>query len=343
MRVTHARSASLLTLVVLAAVFSRSSEAQSRSSTPNPPAPSSPASQVAAPSPASSDHALQNNGASGPSDAEAENSQLKLGPGDLVDVSVYNVPELTTKARVSNAGELYLPLIDYVHVADLTVEEAQKLIQKRLEDGGFVRNPHVTIFIDEYASQGVTLLGEVSKSGIYPVLGERKLYDVISAAGGFTDKAGRNVEITRRDGHQFTVELPRNLSDDPRSNVEILPGDTILVARAAIVYVVGNVNRPTGLLIDNGTLTVMQAIALAGGTGRASKLNAVRLIRKGPNGMTETRIPLDKILRAKAPDPTLQADDILFVPVSGGKVMAGRTIDLATQAASSVGIFAIHP
>ena len=77
--------------------------------------------------------------------------------GDLIEVSVYNVPELNTKARVGNSGDLYLPLIDYVHVEGLTLEEAQKLIQKRLQDGGFFRNPHVTIFVDEASSQGVTI------------------------------------------------------------------------------------------------------------------------------------------------------------------------------------------
>jgi polysaccharide biosynthesis/export protein len=90
----------------------------------------------------------------------------------LLEVSVYNVPELTTKARVGNSGDVYLPLIDYVHVGDLTVEEAQALIEKRLEDGGFVRNAHVTIFVDESASQGVTILGDVVRPGIYPAIGE---------------------------------------------------------------------------------------------------------------------------------------------------------------------------
>ena len=100
--------------------------------------------------------------------ANENSSLLKLGPGDLIEVNVYNVPELTTKARVGNSGDVYLPLIDYVHVDGLTQEEAQAVIEKRLEDGGFVRNPHVTIFVDEAASQGVTILGEVAKPGIYP-------------------------------------------------------------------------------------------------------------------------------------------------------------------------------
>ena len=96
----------------------------------------------------------------------ADAGTLKLGGGDLIELSVYNVPELSTKARIGNSGDVYLPLIDYVHVGDLTVDEAQSLIEKRLADGGFVRSPHVTIFVDESASQGVTVLGEVNKAGI---------------------------------------------------------------------------------------------------------------------------------------------------------------------------------
>ncbi len=258
---------------------------------------------------------------------------------------MYNVPELATKARIGNSGDIYLPLIDYVHVGDLTVEEAQALIQKRLEDGGFVRNAHVTIFLDESASQGVTILGEIVKPGLYPALGERRLYDMISVAGGFTAAAGRKVSIIRQhsEAGAITVNLPRNLADDLQDNVEILPGDTITVPRAPIIYVVGDVGRPAGLLVDNGSLTVLQALALAGGANHTAKLGGVRIIRKGPEGMTETKVPLKKMLEAKAPDITLQADDILFVPLSGVRVAAGTGFNAAVAAASGLAILAAHP
>lgn len=296
----------------------------------------------------------QNNPATNPSQTESASgataglnqysSLARLGPGDLLEIGVYNVPELSTKARVGNSGDVYLPLIDYVHVGDLTVEEAQALIEKRLTDGGFVRTPHVTIFLDESTSQGVTILGEVSKPGIYPALGERRLYDLISAAGGFTASAGRKVSIVRQRGQApITVNLPRNLADDLQDNLEIQPGDTITVPRAPIIYVVGDVGRPAGLLVDNGSLTVLQAIALAGGTNHTAKMNAVRIIRKGPEGMTETRVPLKKMLEAKAADMTLQGDDILFVPVSGARVAAGRGFDAAMAAATGLAVIAAHP
>ena len=274
----------------------------------------------------------------------SDDSLLKLGAGDLLEVSVYNVPELATKARVGSSGDVYLPLIDYVHVGDLTVEEAQVLIAKRLEDGGFVRSPHVTIFVDESASQGVTVLGEVAKPGIYPDLGDHKLYEIISQAGGFSQTAARKVSIVRRNVPQtMQLTLPRNLGDDLTNNVDILPGDTIIVPRAPIIYVVGDVGRPSGLLVDNGSLTVLQAIALAGGPNRTAKLGGVRIVHKTPTGMTETQVPLKKMLEAKAPDVTLQADDILFVPVSGGKVLAQRSFDAAMTAATAVTIYTVHP
>ena len=274
-----------------------------------------------------------------------QDSIVKLGPGDLIEVSVYNVPELATKARVSNAGDVYLPLIDYVHVDGLTQEEAQTLIEKRLADGGFVRSPHVTIFVDEAASQGVNVIGEVTKPGIYPDTADHKLYELISQAGGFTQQASRKISVVRKGQTQaIEVDLPRNLADDVSKNVEILPGDTISVPKAPIIYVVGDVGRPSGLLVDNGTLTVLQALALAGGTNRTAKLGGARIIHKGPNGsMTESKVEIKKMLEAKAPDVTLQADDILFVPVSGGRVLAGRTFEAAMSAATAVSIYAVHP
>lgn len=269
---------------------------------------------------------------------------VKFGVGDLVQVSVYNVPELATRARVSNSGDIYLPLIDYVHVEGLTQEEAQALIEKRLADGGFVRNPHVTIFVEEASSQGVTIMGDVARPGIYPDIGDHRLYTVISQAGGFTASASRKIAILRR--HQsepIRLDLPRNLADDLSGNIEIQPGDTINVPKAPIIFVVGDVSRPSGLLIDNGQLTVLQALALAGGANRTAKLSDSRIIHKGSNGLTQTRVEIKKMLEAKAPDIPLQEDDILFIPVNGKKIAATRAIDTAVSAALAISIYTVHP
>lgn len=278
-------------------------------------------------------------------DSPGKSTTVTLGPGDLIEVNVYNVPELASKVRVSNSGDVYLPLIDYVHVEGLTQEEAQTLIEKRLADGGFVRNPHVTIFVDEFTSQGVTIIGEVGKPGIYPDIGEHKLYEVVSQAGGFSQNASRKIAILRRNQPDpIRVTLPRDLADDLSGNVEIMPGDTITVPRAPVIYVVGDVGRPSGLLVDNGSLTVLQALALAGGTNKTAKLGASRIIRKGPSGgVTETKVEIKKMLEAKIPDMPLQADDILFVPVSGGRVLAGRTFEATISMATALALYTVRP
>ncbi len=274
----------------------------------------------------------------------ATSSALRLGAGDLIEISVYGVPELSTKARVSSNGDIYLPLIDYVHVDDLTPEEAQKLIEKRLADGGFLNNPHVTVFVDEYPSQSVSVLGQVAHAGPYQVLGEKRLYDLISDAGGLTERAGKTVIITRRDqaDKPIKVTLSEGLADTAESNVTIHPGDTVVVERAGIVYIVGDVGHPTGVIMDNDRMTVLQAIALAGGTNKTAKLNGAKILRHTANGVVETPIQLKQILQAKKADQSLFADDILFVPGSAGKAAAYRAVDVMLQA-GTVSLVALHP
>lgn len=272
--------------------------------------------------------------------------KARLGIGDLVELSVYDVPELNMRTRVNSGGDLYLPLIDYVHVEGLTIEDAERVIERRLEQGGFVRNPHVQLFVTDFTSAGVNVLGEVGKPGIYPVLGEQKLFDVISAAGGLTDRAGRSVSITHRaqQDKQLTLTISRNVDEHPESNVSVFAGDTIVVRRADAIYVVGDVARPSGFLMnDNGHLSVLQAIALAGGTTSTAKLSGTRIIRKGPAGLTEIPVPLKKLLQAKADDIPLEGEDILFVPASSRKIISGRTAEAAAQLATGVGLVALRP
>jgi polysaccharide biosynthesis/export protein len=273
------------------------------------------------------------------------NSNVKLGIGDLIDITVYGVPDLLTKTRISGSGDVYFPLIDYVHIADLTTDEAQELIQKRLEDGGFVRGPHVSIFVDESASQAITMVGEVGRPGPYAALGERRLFDLISAAGGLTDKAGRLVSIEHRGdpGNKVELQLSQNLAEDTQNNVDVFPGDTIIVSRAGIIYVVGDVNHPSGFLIEDNSLSVLKALALAGGSTRTSALAKTRILRQTPNGVQEIPVNLKKVLYAKAPDMPLVKGDILFIPGSSAKAAAYRTADAAMSLSTALAVVAVHP
>lgn len=271
-------------------------------------------------------------------------SGLHIGVGDLLEITVYGVPELTTKVRVSGAGDIYLPLVNYVHVAKLSPDEAQAVIEKKLVDGGFLRDPHVTVFLSEYVSESVTLLGEIVRPGSYPVIGDRHLLDMISAAGGPTDKAGTAVTIVHREhpDQPEVVDLGKSSPEGSPANPDVQGGDTIIVSKAGVIYVVGEVAKPSGFLMENGGLTVLKAIALAGGTTRTAALNNAKIIRKTPGGMEETSIPLKKILAAKEADVPMQAEDVLFVPGSASKNAAARGLEAVLQAATALSIVAVH-
>jgi polysaccharide biosynthesis/export protein len=267
---------------------------------------------------------------------------LLIGAGDLVEMTVYNVPELTTKTRVGSDGDGYFPLIGYVHVAGFTTEEIQSVLEARLS--AFVKQPFVSLFVPEYTSQGVSVLGEVMKPGVYSVVAGQRLFEMISRSGGLTERAGQTITVTHRNDaeHPVNIRFSRNLDDRQDTNVEVLPGDTIVVRRADIVYVMGEVAKPSGLRVDAGDLTVLRAIALAGGTTRLAKMSGTKILHKGPNGLVETPVRLSKILHAKSTDLTLQADDILVIPASAGKTLAGRALEAAIQAATLVSVTAVQ-
>jgi polysaccharide export outer membrane protein len=269
---------------------------------------------------------------------------LCIGNGDLLEVNVYSIygaPDLSQKLRVSDTGDVSLPLVGRIHVAGLTAQEAQTSIERRFQDGEFVKHPHVAVFIAEYATQGVSVLGEVAKPGVYPITAPRTLYDLISLAGGLTANAGKLVTITHRNDPEEVKVLFSNSTDPAKQNVSIFPGDTIIVAKAGIVYVVGDVGKPGGFAVDNrGTLTVLQAIALAEGTKPNAALNAAKLIRRTAAGeLSEVSIPLKKIMSAKAPDLPLRVDDIVFVPSSTAKGAAKRSLEAIVQVATGLAIY----
>jgi polysaccharide biosynthesis/export protein len=235
-------------------------------------------------------------------------------------------------------------MLGAVSVSGLSVEQAEMLIERNLSQKGLFNDPHVTVFQKEYATQGVSVLGEVQKPGVYPLLGARKLYDAISLAGGTSPKAGRYVLITRRNDPQHPVQVPLSTGapESMENNVTVEPGDTILVSKAGVVYVVGDVHQPGGFVMENGNeITVLKAIALAQGTNPNAALNAARLIRKTPEGSKDVPLSLKQILAAKAPDPQLQPDDVVFVPSSAGKSAAKRGAEAILQMATGVAIWRI--
>ncbi|MGC2742374.1 MAG: polysaccharide biosynthesis/export family protein [Candidatus Angelobacter sp.] len=246
---------------------------------------------------------------------------VPIGPGDLLEVTVFDTPELSGKVRVSNTGDVSLPLVGSVHVGGLKTDEMQALLAKKLIDGQFVKQPQVSVFMAEYATAGVSVVGEVKKPGIYPTLGNHRLLDYISLAEGLTPMASTQVTITQRGNPAATtITLPSLSSPTAAQNPDIAPGDTIFVAKAGIVYVVGDVSKPGGFALDHDQhLTVLQAVALAGGVNSTANKKGAKVVRKGPNGPEEIPLDLAKVLSARSHDAVLQNDDILFIPDSRTK------------------------
>ena len=268
--------------------------------------------------------------------------KLSIGPGDELDVTVYGVPELSQHVRVDTSGDVHLLLTGPTHVGGLSSEEAQAVIEKQLVEGRFVKKPQVSVFLKEFTNQSVSVVGEVNKPGSYPALTTRRLYDAFQQAGGLTPTAGK-VSIAHPGQLQNATVI--TLSNDPtksaQANVEIMPGDAITVSKAPIVYVIGEVNKPGGYVLDDDSnsetssqrLTVMRVIALASGPGHGAALNKSRIIRRTTNGLQEIPIRLKQIMVGKAPDPPLQAEDILYIPGGRSNAPLNTFFNILTSAA----------
>jgi polysaccharide biosynthesis/export protein len=271
-------------------------------------------------------------------------AEMLIGDGDLLEVSVFGAPDFEKReVRVSDQGDIALPFIGVQHVGGLNAAQAEALIADKLAAGQFFNNPQVSVFVKDYASQGVSVLGEVQKPGVYQLLGTHRLYDAISIAGGLSPKAGKLVTITHRNDPDKPekITLQNDLQASAAGNTKVLPGDTIVVSKAGIVYVVGDVKLPGGFLMEQGNITVLQALALAQGANPTASLNSSRLIRKVNGEQQDLPIQLKDILSAKAPDMNLRADDILFVPNSAAKSGARRGLEAILQTATGIAIY--HP
>jgi polysaccharide export outer membrane protein len=269
----------------------------------------------------------------------SDQAHYKISPGDTLDITVFGTSDLSQKVRVTSNGEAYLPLVNYVHVAGLDVQEAQTEIENALRKGNFLTSPHVSIFISEYAS-GIVVMGEVVKPGIYPVTASKgMLFDILTEAGGPTPTAGQVVTITHRgDTKQQTVLLSQNPKKAMEADVPVYQGDTIMVSKAGMIFVVGEVVSPSAFIMESKSgYTALKALAMAHGPTRLAKLSQAILVRQTPEGVKQISVPLDKIAQSKAPDTELLADDILLVPMNHVKSAAIQ----ATAMAQSIAIFGI--
>lgn len=266
---------------------------------------------------------------------------LRIGSGDLLVVSVYGASDYNHSVRVADDGSITLPFLGQVHAAGLTTSQLTADLQSRLAQGGFFNNPQVSVFIKEYATQGVSVLGEVKAPGVYPLLGSRTLFDLISAAQGTTQTAGNRASIIHRDRPQQpeTVKLSYDGKGAAQSNVSVMPGDTIIVQRASMMYVVGNVRKPTGIAMVDPGLTVLKAIALAEGITPNAALDKARIVRKTSDGQIAIPLQLKQMLAAQVPDMKVEPEDVLFIPNSAASAALKKGLELALQTISGVAIY----
>jgi len=269
--------------------------------------------------------------------SQAVPSGLVIGPGDDLEITVYGAPDLSGHTRVSADGNISMPLIGYVRIAGLSSSEAEGAIEAQLRQNSIVNNPQVAVYVKEYSSSGISVAGEVAKPGFYSALGPHRLIDVLQEAGGTTDKAADKVLISHRGQNDATtVYISKDPAKMAASNVELEPGDTVVVPRAGIVYILGEVTKPGGYVINStGGITVLQVVAVAGGPTHVASAGKTRLLRRSENGFQEQRIDLKKLLRGQSHDVAVRDDDILFVPSSAIKtaLSASMLVGLAATAA----------
>jgi polysaccharide export outer membrane protein len=263
---------------------------------------------------------------------------LLIGPGDLVHVLVFDTPELEQHTRVTDGGDLALVFGGTVKVAGLTPAAAAHVIESALLQSHILLKPRVQITIDEYATQKVSVLGEVHNPGAYPLSTQRSILEVLALAGGLTDMANRQILIQR---YGTGLKIPYFLSNDPGvaldTAVRISPGDTVVVPKTGIVYVLGDVKAAGGYTMTNNDakLTVLQLIARAGGTPPTAVPSHARLIHKTGNSFTDMPLPLSDMQKGKRPDIPLEADDIVYVPFSYLRNFAVNASGLVASAATA--------
>jgi polysaccharide biosynthesis/export protein len=269
-----------------------------------------------------------------------QTESLLIGPGDELRVQVFDTPEMEQTVRVTDAGEIPLLFIGNVKVENLTPGEAARVIEETLKSKQLMIHPQVTVSVEEYATQQVSVMGQVRNPGTYPITAPLPVINVLSQAGGLADGADRNITIERHGDSQRIVKYFLSNSSDAaiQNSVLVYPGDTVIVPKAGIVYVLGDVARPGGYtMADNDSeMTVLEAVATAGGTNKSAITSKVTLVRKTGNGTTEISISLGPMERGKQSDIAMQPNDVLFVPFSYMKNLAFNGSQIAASAAGAI-------
>jgi len=249
-------------------------------------------------------------------------ADYKIGAKDLLEISVFGLDEMNKTVRVSEDGKITLPLLGEIEVDGLTKTELEKKLSQLLEEK-WLQNPQVTVFIKEYQSRRVSVLGAVEKPGPYELLGRQTLLQLISEAGGLKEDAGDDIIIIRQfqDGTNTSLKISIDelfLNGDARLNIPLEPNDIVNVPaeKTVLIYVFGQVRNPGALAVKKSNLpTLLQVIAQAGGFSERASKGRVLIKRIGEDGKEQQiKVNVKDIIKGKRKDIQLLENDVVYVP-----------------------------
>lgn len=290
------------------------------------------------------------------SPTSSEKDSLPLTPGDVVTVHVFNDPDMLQEhLRITDNGEIPLLLLGSFKVGGDTPAQAAQAIAQAYMSRNFLRNAYIQVTVDTYGSSSVTVYGYVNgvtasaatNGLVLPLPAPKPLLTVLAMAGGLADRASHTVIVRRADqsADPISVFVPGDTDAALADQMMIYPGDIVEVPRAGIVYVLGNVGHAQGIVMqENGKISLLQALSLAGGTLPSSGLSKITVYRKTNGQYSLFSVNVGKIVRGKAADVPMQAEDILWVPFSFGKnlLINGASIAAALTSATASGIIYTH-
>ncbi|MET0378407.1 MAG: polysaccharide export protein EpsE [Spongiibacteraceae bacterium] len=238
----------------------------------------------------------------------AETPEYVLTPGDIIRITVYQNPDLTTETRVSESGTITFPLLGSVRIATLSVSQAEKIIATRLRDGNFVQQPQVIILPMQIRGSQVAVLGQVNRPGRYPLeLANTRISDILATAGGISPLGADTIVLSgTRNGRPIRKNIDVNalFVDGTELDEPVSSGDTLFVERAQVFYIYGQVNRPGAFRLERN-MSVMQALATGGGVTARGTERGLRVHRRSDNGKLQEFEPKLEDL--------LQANDVIYV------------------------------
>ena len=268
----------------------------------------------------------------------SSSNTLQIGPGDLLDVQVFNTPELTAKHQVSQSGKIRIAGTGDIFVDGMTPLEAGVEIERHLKSAELMLDPQVTVLVQDHAAREVSVLGQVNRPGTYLLQGWPSLASALGAAGGVTSKEGPTITITHRSdpSHPEVIRVEADRPAGNQAGFTLQASDVVFVSQAGVIYVVGDVGKPGEYYLSNGRpLRALEALALAEGLKQNARPEKATIIRPTQTGADTIPINLSRVQKNTAPDTVLEPYDILVVPHSGLKEFTVATLPGLTGAAAN--------